>query len=80
MRIDPINDRFYSLPASADINQYEYHDLCMSFLPDRFVYATPEQMKHVSFMLVKMIGTPTALRLVTDLAKLHADHQRFIAK
>lgn len=77
MVYNPITNMFYSDPQSLDINQSEYILLFVAcaeieanikFHNDGKYPKKKDLLKQVSIFL-KKVGTPTALRLLSDLSK-----------
>lgn len=79
LKFDPINNRFFTVPASNKVNLDEYNALMLQclVLVQRVIaingYPTTEKEKEVVFNLwhshLNKIGTATAKRLISDLKK-----------
>jgi hypothetical protein len=77
MMYDPVNDAIYTLPADQNISQDEYRMLIINCIILEANIREANQMKLPSYKEIikqckhylKQIGTPTALRLITDLKK-----------
>jgi len=77
MRYDPIGNRFYSDPDTYNINQGEYHNLCLQcaqIYTNMKIFSAPglpsfnDIFYHCSLHL-QSVGTQTAFRLIADIQK-----------
>jgi hypothetical protein len=73
---DPVVNAFYSEPQTPDINQAEYFSLlcdCLSITQNIIVLLDGKNLSKKDgeqiALFLKRIGTPTALRLLSDLKK-----------
>ena len=78
LRVDVANVRVYSLPKSKHINQDEYHMLFTeigSGLKPYGILTAPDKEICVCYSMLKMIGTPTAHRLISDIKQARKEYQ-----
>jgi hypothetical protein len=81
MQKDPVTNKFYSVPASPEINQEIYNELlfhCFLISDGIIKYSNltanqkHETIAQLSTLYLQAIGTPTSVRLISDLTKLNS--------
>lgn len=85
MKKDPVTNKFYSIPASPDINQEEYNELLFRcyWMSDQIIMSlqsfkgsNDKMVKQViaasADSFLRAVRTKTAFRLITDLQKLNS--------
>jgi len=74
LRIDVATGKAYSIPASPEVNQEEYNQLFKElgkfYDAMKKECAGKEEAARKTIIFLEMIGTPTALRLISDLRGL----------
>lgn len=75
MVYDPVSNAIYSTPQTADINNVEYYNLCISviIISGRIIESTGKIFSKAGgkqlIAYLRRVGTPTALRLLNDFKK-----------
>ena len=80
MHLDSGATKYFTVPSSEDIDQDEYNKLARNVCNGDCLDACDDAVLYIHFVLTKVIGTPTAIRLWSDIEQMREDYKKFASQ